>query len=503
MKVTVTNNYLDQLDKLAWKATCEWSSMSDTNIRGNCDDYAELSRWFLWDKVGRAIRFSSGLQSVVFEKELIKDATISPVIPSGASFSYPKKLRHQLNRLFSLFNNRPEEQTTQASSFQRRAGPLVYVPVLSDRLKNSADEMIRKNICQVAFRYALQPIEGAELFQTPIESHPDHDTAASVYFSIIDGLKGFGVNLLAGDATTLRAQIINLTAQAKSVQAELEILRPDAILMHGDNHPPFQVYILAARKMGIPTIMLQHGLDCEHRYLDEAYASAIAVWGPERLHRYREKSTLQPNISVTGNPEYDHLRAPVRIDTSGDYWLWVTRPHTPVKCYAPSRTPEEGTRIFYSLIEALQKAPGARLVIKPHPYDYRDQYAQIIMDQGLHARVDLSMLDVHDLFPRASLVITEDSSAGLDAMFAGKPLIHAHFAESTPTMPFVDYGAALPGFTNDQLVESILRADDLDEVEAQVFLRGQIDFIRDFAGLCDGSSGKRFVDFVKEILCQK
>jgi len=50
-------------------------------------------------------------------------------------------------------------------------------------------------------------------------------------------------------------------------------------------------------------------------------------------------------------------------------------------------------------------------------------------------------------------------------------------------------------------VDSVLRAEVLGEVEAQIFLRGQINFVQDFAGLCDGEAGKRFVDFVEEILC--
>ena len=47
--------------------------------------------------------------------------------------------------------------------------------------------------------------------------------------------------------------------------------------------------------------MLQHGLDGEHRCLDEAYASAIAVWGPNRQSRYRRASRRQPDsLVVTG-----------------------------------------------------------------------------------------------------------------------------------------------------------------------------------------------------------
>lgn len=501
MKPPAISTDLGQLDAYAWKAICEWSSrLSDRNTCFN-GDYIQLTRWFLWDKVGRAIRFSCCPGPAIFEKMLIDKVGIPAATCSTEVDFCRRYLRQYLSRIRNLVKKDPENPACKAHNFQRRSGPLVYVPVLSDRLTSATVELIHRNICQVVVGCSPRPLEGAGEFKPIIKSHPDYSTATSLYKAIISGLKGFGITLFEGDAQLLRSQVLLLTAQVNSVNSELELLKPDAILVHGDNHPPFQAYVLAARKMGIPSIMLQHGLDCEDRYLDEAYASAIAVWGPERERRYRERSTFQPRISVTGNPEYDHLRTPRKIDTAGNNWLWVTRPHSPEKCYAPSRSPVEGVSILYSLIEALQKAPGASLVIKSHPYDYCDQYAQVIADQGMQERIALSALSVHDLFPLASLVVTEDSSAGLDAMFAGKPLIHAHFAENRPTMPFVDYGAALPGFSSDQLVDSVLRAEVLGEVEAQIFLRGQINFVQDFAGLCDGEAGKRFVDFVEEILC--
>jgi len=110
-------------------------------------------------------------------------------------------------------------------------------------------------------------------------------------------------------------------------------------------------------------------------------------------------------------------------------------------------------------------------------------------------------VEVNKLVPFASIVISEDSTAALDAMINGKPLIHSHFATSQPTMPFVDYGAALPGYCKEGLIESILRIIAFNDTEAQVFLAGQIDFLRDYAGPCDGNATNRFVDFVGKIIC--
>ena len=502
MRITATHITVDPRDELAWKAICEWPSRSNINFSDYTDDYAELTRWFLWDKVGRAIRFSSDSQSFALERKLFEVSNCLPGTSTFTSSFDRTRLTTQLSSFFSFFRKKPEQQIQHVSDFIRRKGPLVYVPVLSGRLKNAAGELIRENMCQVATGYC-ETIEGAAVFRPNVTVHPDDDVTMMLYNAIIDGLKGFDITLMSCDKAMLRTQISTLTSHVKYVRAELETLEPDAIIVHGDNHPPFQAYVLSARKMGIPVIMLQHGLDCEHRYLDEAYASNIAVWGGERLTRYRNKSIWQPHISVTGNPEYDCLRPPSKIDPAGNYWLWLTRPHTPEKCYAPSRTPDEGLALFYALIDAVKKSPGSRLVIKAHPYDYAALYGRLILEQGLHDVVEISGQTVQELVPHASLIITEDSSAGLDALFAGKPVVHAHFVESAPVIPFVEYGAALPGFTKEQLVESILRISAFDYEQAQGFLAGQVQFIRDFAGLCDGNAGKRFVQYVSEIICQK
>lgn len=501
MKPTPVNTDPEQLDVFAWKATSEWDSRLTDRLRSFDADYIELTRWFLWDKVGRAIRASSGSKSALFERELMGPSD-NPIPCSTEGGFFRQYLQPCLSWVRG-FISKKGRGASHACRFQRRPGPLVYLPVLSDRLIKAAGGLICKNICQVVVGYPQHPLEGATVLDPTTESQPSHGTAMAVYKAIIEGLDRFGITLLEGDARILHDQVLHLTALVKSVRRELETIRPDAILVHGDNHPPFQAYVLAAREMGIPSIMLQHGLDCEQRYLDEAYASAIAVWGPARAHRYRERSNWQPNIAVTGNPEYDHLRAPVKISTSGDYWLWVTRPHTPQKCYAPSRTPEEGLTILYALIEAMKKSPDVRLVIKPHPSDYRDLYAAIILSQGLQGKVELSTGNIQELITRAALVITEDSTAGLDAMFAGKLIVHAHLAECLPTMPFVDYGAALPGFSKEQLIDSLLRAGTLRYSESQKYLPGQISFLSDYAGICDGGACDRFVEFVGNQLCQK
>jgi hypothetical protein len=88
----------------------------------------------------------------------------------------------------------------------------------------------------------------------------------------------------------------------------------------------------------------------------------------------------------------------------------------------------------------------------------------------------------------------------MEAMFWGKPLLHAHFARSAPTMPFVDFGAAFPGFSPAQLASSLDHAARLTRAERDDLLAGQTAFLADFAGPCDGQASRRVVEFITDIL---
>lgn len=492
---TTTQNIWPE-DIRAWKATSEWSSVTTALADKGAEDYAELSRWFLWDKVGRAIRLTADSPSAAFERSLLFNFQ-----PPSQTDSVLHRLRRRCRRLLSANRSDVQLPARAAVDFKRKSIPLVYVPVLSDRLKSAAAGLLDSKFCQVVVRHNNAALSGVDLFSLKENCAPDFELSDLVYEAIVDGLDKFNVRLLEQNAILLRAQLRDLTGQVRSARAEIEILQPDAILVHGDNHPPFQAYVMEARRAGIPAIMLQHGLDCEHFYLDEAYASAIAVWGAARMNRYREKSIRQPQIAVTGNPAYDQFRPSTTILPSGDYWLWLTRPHTPEKCYAPSRLPGEGVAIFHALVAALAQAPEARLIIKPHPYDYWQIYEQLIANHALEARISLSHKEPYELLPAASIVIAEDSTAGMDAMLYGKPLVHAHFAASIPVVPFVEYRAALPGFSKEELIASLLYAQSVSAGLLSLH-SGQIDFLRDFAGPLDGNATNRFVAFVREIACQ-
>ncbi|NDJ18746.1 hypothetical protein [Myxacorys almedinensis] len=475
-------------DRLAWNAICNWSKHTQTNPIDDGIDYAELTRCFLWDKVARAIRRQSNPQQFEFEQALLdRRSQIFPLV------RHPNRLKSWLKRSLTFL------QTSQDAR-SLPAGKILYVPCPHPTLQ-TAVSAIARSFTVVTPQGGFKDVLGLHPIRPPLPSDlPNVEHVESLHHGIVTGLQELGIELIEQDAIALRHQIAQLLLRTGQIEAELSILRPDAILLFADNHFPVQSYVFVARKKGIPTIMLQHGLDCEHYCLDEAYADVISVWGTSRLQRYQDQSTWKPTIQVNGNPDYDRLTLPENLDFSGSYWLWATRPHCPEKCYSPSRTPQEGIQILEALLTALAQSPNSRLVIKPHPMDDLALYQSYIESHSVEDRVSIVSESVRSLFPDASVVISEDSTIGLEAMFFGKVLIHAHFAPSEPVIPLVQYNAALVGYSSKLLQTALQEVDHLSEAQQQQLFSGQRRFLQEYAGICDGQAQKRVTAMIQTVL---
>ena len=488
----------EELDRFAWEAICSWPSKAGMNVIHEGLDYSEMTKWFLWDKVGKAIRKEVDPESFADE------------INHFSMRSAKKDLLHQSNNAVRSSTSNLAGLITQIGTRIRtgllhfcRNKKVVYVPKAIPHIESAAAALTKRRSVHVFTRPTdLAGFSDAYKLPNPFKLPPPNlEFSDNLFNGILRGLRSFGIELLDEDAKHLHHQILNQSRELKLIEYQIKRLRPDAIFVHSDNHTPVLDAVLIGRREGIPSIMLQHGLDCERYYLDEAYASDIAVWGKDRKDRYNSESKWKPHsIEVVGCPDFDHFRLPEHIDTSGSYWLWVTRPHISERCYAPSRRPEEGLEIFKSLLEALSLMPNERLIIKPHPFDYWGIYSDYIASSNVADRVELSSSNIHDLIPKASVVISEDSTAGLEAMFYGKVVLHAHFAETKPTMRFLEYGAALPGYSTEMILDSLKQIQHLSQGDKRKILQGQQAFLTNHAGPCDGQSTSRFCSFISDVI---
>ncbi|MEM8493785.1 MAG: hypothetical protein AAF663_00180 [Planctomycetota bacterium] len=155
--------------------------------------------------------------------------------------------------------------------------------------------------------------------------------------------------------------------------------------------------------------------------------------------------------------------------------------------------------IASALFDEVQRYADVSLVIKAHPFDYGELYQSMIAERNLSGRVTLSVDSVEQEIKSAGVVLTEDSTVGLEAMIFGRPVIHTHFATSPPAIDFADAGAARRAFDPKMLSEALATTCRTDHVDARMH-EAQRKLLDRHLGSLDGNAGQRVRDLVCELM---
>ena len=485
------------LDEYAWKAICNWHKdiQFDTIYRGV--NFNHLIRSFLWAKVSRSIRIKLDGIDVSTELKILNN--IEKDNPTrfqiNKSFLWLRQyIKLIKNKLFLLYFNLKKKLD---SSEKRKK--VVFVPIYNKNMYSVFKRLTKDNSIRVVSRKSFMSNVIPFRIDQDIKAL-EKSWAKELFCAVILGLSKREIILSSTDKKILNYQINQLFQQFHDYETELRIIKPDLVYLYGDNFFPFIIYALVAKKMNIPTFMFQHGLDCEHEFLDNAYASHIAVWGEERKLRYEKFSTQIANIKVTGNPQYSHLKIEKDIKIQGDYIIWFTRPHHPEKCYSVSRSPDEGGEILQTICKFLLEHEDEYLIIKPHPRSYMRLYKSFIENSLLSERITIFTGNVVDILPNAKLVISEDSTMGLESLFYGKLLINVHFTKREPVIPYVKYNAAVKAYNSIELLKALESYKTINSQKIQLMNSGRKRMIKDFAGDFDDLEVNRILLFIEEIL---
>jgi len=444
-------NGMKNLDKLAYTIICNWAKEINFNPVFDGIDYSQVLRFYLWDKVGRVIRIKNNISFNEIDSYK-EDYQTYPFYdtPFMSKGKYKRKL------------------------FSRKK--IIFIPFQTSHTSKIIQELQQSNKYRVISKQITKQF-GNENVISALKFNYNDELGDMLFNSVIEGLKKLSIELIKEDIALLKNQINGAVKITALAEKELLKYKPNALYVHSDNHPPFINYVLVAKKHDIPTFMYQHGLDCEHYYLDDCYADYVAVWSENRKKRYIDNSIFQPKkYKVVGNfllpsPE---LRKPNIKKTI----LFITRPHKSIKCYSPYRNHLEGVNILLTILVFLKKNPEICLLIKAHPMDSIKPYKDLISKHGMNARVEIVKERLEVLFSKVSVVVTEDSTAGVEAMLYNIPCVHAHFANSKPVLPFVKSGAALPGYSHDELLNSLKELFNLSQRKKEMIKNNQQNFIQ-------------------------
>lgn len=289
---------------------------------------------------------------------------------------------------------------------------------------------------------------------------------------------------------------------ARRVERELERRNVGIVVLPTDTAPLHRLLVFAADRLGIPAMVLQHGLK---EYAVDAHdmgtARFAAVWGDwvraARLARY----TQLEKVFVVGAPPLDKYFGASR--RNGRQLAARTHAVTalvlPQSFYRMSAFSDRihDDRFLDLVLPVLATRPGiGRIVVKPHPAvrpGHLEQVIQGLKCGGPSVSVRYGKLE-RFLAREADVVVCANSTGGIEAIAAGIPVICVNVTRRNFSPP-LDGRSGIPVASTEK--EFTLA---LDQVLARRCTPPLASDFEAYIGPSDGQSVSRTAIAVRQIL---
>lgn len=312
------------------------------------------------------------------------------------------------------------------------------------------------------------------------------------------------------------AHYFNLVISLYMLRKALKIIEPRAILASCEYCSMGRLAIIAGDEKGIPTIAMQHGVitrtheGCIFSKQEKTTFNSDADRRPLPRYtllygnKYKEilsKNSTYPQNSliVTGQPRYD-LMYNLKKSFDKSQFMEQYKLQPPIIVWMSDSTVLSEIETQYtieSFLRVLEDMPEICLFIKPHPidpvtaiYDPLLKYKNVILSKEVNT---------YHLIEASSLVITKDSTTGMEAVALNKPLIVLNLSGTPDVVDYVEEGVALGVYREEELLPAIKKLLNDDRK-----LRENRDkYIEGFLLKVDGESSRRAAKFVEGVLEQK
>src|SRR3989344_1802926 len=274
---------------------------------------------------------------------------------------------------------------------------------------------------------------------------------------------------------------------------------------------PFENNVVkTANKMGIPSIVIQHGALGEDESFKKSITTKVAVWGEITKKWMTGLGEDENKLVITGSPRYDEYitkkpkereKVLKKFDIPLSKKIILYAPHQfNVKLTVESTqlTLEENKETLNKLFNATKEL-GLFLIVKLHPSNQIsiEEIYRLIPDIGYkdYCIVEHGQEDLFNLIGACDIFTTFTSTTALEAMLLKKPIVTMNFFNKVDAMHYSTYGCAIQS-TDDETLKKAIN-DILEKEEVRIKLEEMSDeFIRNYCYKIDGLSSKRAAEVI-------
>ena len=215
--------------------------------------------------------------------------------------------------------------------------------------------------------------------------------------------------------------LVLASQQALGALFWLRRTRPKAIICEFDRHRRTAPWMLAAKRIGIPTYTLQHGMiNLAYGYLP-LVADKILVWGKDSDRTLRGFGLPNARVEVVGHPGLYHEPLPDARQVCAELNL---DPEKPVVLLATSPLPNNDRHaLTQGFCDAMKVLPAYQAVVRLHPSETLSHY-EALMRQNRHVCfLDNRRITNLQALSLVSVVVGHNTGFGLETLLYSKPLI--------------------------------------------------------------------------------
>lgn len=310
-------------------------------------------------------------------------------------------------------------------------------------------------------------------------------------FYVCDGLDGWP--LVASDvARFFEDTLPRLAENAAAYRAALSDQQIDMILLPFDAPPMQRTAVEIGKALGIPSMVLLHGLPGIYNRRDNCCADYFAAWGQGNITIYDSLGCTTDRMQVVGSPTLDKYRTvPRRASDPVKRIVILTNPKDSSSTLSGDDDPE---RYILSIFEALPASSDFELVVRPHPAELASYYRDLLAPLELPNLTIQAGTPIDVLLAQTDVLITPVSTVALEAMVLGIPVVWFNISKSTYPPPF-----AAGWFEELSAVEGL--RSRLREVigEGAAPTNNTARILDDFAGPVDGHASGRILAWILSV----
>lgn len=284
------------------------------------------------------------------------------------------------------------------------------------------------------------------------------------------------------------------------------------IILSNDVTQRSMILAIIASKIGVPTLVIQHGLTGYPVAFFPSFSQKFATWGKISKEWLISHGMKNDKIIITGCPRFDvysnlnqneqlkkliknSIFKKFRIQEEKKLFVFAS-----VYGDLHKRFPTiafnflEIEKTYYILLNIAKNLPKSHLIIKLHPTDTTGGSIplEIMKNLGIKNVSIIQKNNIIDLIVACDCFITAESTTGVEAMILEKPIIFLNFRETKNTAPYLKYYPNYHASNYEEIFNKIQKIFD-EPIKSINYKK----FLKDYIYKKDGLSTKRVMDLIK------